>query len=62
MFIDTHCHLTDRYTDDVDEIIQRANNAGVGAIICATAEPGDIMPALKIANANKNIHNVEIHR
>ena len=55
MFIDTHCHLTDRYTDDVDEIIRRANDAGVGAIICATAEPGDIMPALKIANANKNI-------
>ena len=55
MFIDTHCHLTDRYTDDVDEIIQRANNAGVGTIICATAEPGDIIPALKIAHVHKNI-------
>ena len=55
MFIDTHCHLTDRYTDDVDEIIQRANNAGVGAIICATAEPGDIIPALKIAHVHRNI-------
>jgi len=55
MFIDTHCHLTDRYNDGAADIIRRANDAGVGALICATAEPGDMIPALDIANTYKNI-------
>ena len=55
MFIDTHCHLTDRYNNDANEIIQRANNAGVGAVICAAAEPGDIVAALDIASNHKNV-------
>jgi TatD DNase family protein len=55
MFIDTHCHLTDEYTDNVDVIIARANDAGVGAIICATANPKDIGPALEIAQKHDNI-------
>ena len=55
MFIDTHCHLTDRYNDGAADIIRRANDAGVGALICATAEPGDMIPALDIANTYKNV-------
>lgn len=55
MFIDTHCHLTNRYNSDPDDIIRRANDAGVGGIICATAEPGDIAETIQIANTHKNI-------
>ena len=55
MFIDTHCHLTDEYDGGVDAIIARAKDTGVGAMICATAEGVDIMPALKIAENNDNI-------
>jgi TatD DNase family protein len=55
MFIDTHCHLTDEYDGGVDAVISRATTAGVGAMICATAEGIDIKPALKIAENNDNI-------
>ena len=55
MFIDTHCHLTDRYTDDTNTIIQRAQDAGVGVMICPTADSKDIDSALQIANEHNNI-------
>lgn len=55
MFIDTHCHLTDEYTDSIDTIIAHANQSGVGAMICATADPNDIKPALEIAKKHDNI-------
>jgi len=55
MFIDTHCHLTDDYDGGVDGVIKRANDANVGALICATADPMDIIPAIKIAQTHKNI-------
>ena len=55
MFIDTHCHLTDDYCDGIDTVITNAVDCGVGAMICATANPKDITPALKIAETHKNI-------
>jgi TatD DNase family protein len=55
MFIDTHCHLTDEYEGGVDTVIKRANDANIGAIICATADPTDIAPALNIAKSHNNI-------
>ena len=55
MFIDTHCHLTYDFDDDANTIIARAINAGVGCMVCATANPDDILPAIKIAENHKNI-------
>ena len=55
MFIDTHCHLTDEYDGGADAVIVRANAAGVRAIICATADPHDIVSALNIAQNHNNI-------
>ena len=55
MFIDTHCHLTNEYQDGIDAITQRAEKAGVGIFICATAEGIDIEPALKLAELHDNI-------
>lgn len=55
MFIDTHCHLTDEYDGGVDAVIQRAHSAGVGTLICATADPTDIIPSLEIAQKHNNV-------
>jgi TatD DNase family protein len=55
MFIDTHCHLTDEYDGGVDAVIARAKNAGVGALVCATADAKDFAPALKLAEKHDNI-------
>ena len=59
MFIDTHCHLTyasnQVQDNNADALIARANAAGVGAMICATADPDDFLPALDIAKKHKNI-------
>ena len=55
MFIDSHGHLTRQYADGAEEIIKRANDAGVGIIVCPTAEPEDIPEALNIANTHTNI-------
>lgn len=55
MFIDTHCHLTDKYTSDTDTIIQNAVNAGVGMMICPTANPDDISSAISLAEKHNNI-------
>ena len=56
MFIDTHCHLTDNYVlGNLNEIIIRAENAGVSTMICPTADPEDIKSAIKVAEQYKNI-------
>ncbi len=55
MFIDTHCHLTDRYTDGADAVIARAIDNNVGIIICPTADPGDIPSAIALAEKHNNI-------
>ena len=55
MFIDTHCHLTDEYEGGTDAVIARAKSAGIDAMICATADPKDIKPALEIAAKYNNI-------
>ena len=57
MFTDTHCHLTDDYCsgDELENVLARARDAGVGRIICATADPNDIAPAIKIAESHDNV-------
>ncbi|MBR3510472.1 MAG: TatD family hydrolase [Alphaproteobacteria bacterium] len=55
MFIDTHCHLTDDYEKGIDTVIKEAHDVNVGVMICATADPADIKPALEIAQKYKNI-------
>lgn len=64
MLIDTHCHLTDSHMcgENLTDVLKRAHNAGVGTIICPTADPADIIPALDIAAVNNNVYvTVGIH-
>lgn len=57
MLIDTHCHLTDATMcgGNLDAVLGRAADAGVGTIICPTADPVDIDAAIKIAESHPNI-------
>lgn len=55
MFIDTHCHLTYEIPNGPDEYIKHANDSGVSVMICATADPMDIKPAIEIAETHNNI-------
>ena len=57
MLIDTHCHLTDSYSavGTTDAVIARAMAAGVGVMICPTADPEDIAGAIALAEKYENI-------
>ena len=57
MFIDTHCHLTDRHcaAGDADRAIENAMAAGVGVLVCPTADPDDIPGALHLAHMHRNV-------
>lgn len=55
MFIDTHCHLTDKYTDGAQGVIERAMNNNVKLMVCPTADPKDIPTALKLAQEFDNV-------
>ncbi len=57
MLIDTHCHLTYDFSSvgGMDAVVARAVAAGVKYMICPTADPVDILPAIKLAHAHDNI-------
>jgi TatD DNase family protein len=47
MLIDSHCHLVFRqFDDDLQEVVARWREAGVGAVIHACVEPAEI-PAMR---------------
>jgi len=57
MIIDTHCHLNDkRFEDDLDEVIQRAFDAGVQGMIIPGADPAELPRAIEIAEKYDNIY------
>lgn len=55
MWIDTHCHLTDEYTDDIAGVIARAAAANVKSLICPGADPKDMPRVIEIANKYDNV-------
>jgi TatD DNase family protein len=51
MIIDTHCHLdSERYEEDLEEIISRAKESDVGGILLPGADIEDLPKAQKIAH------------
>ena len=57
MIIDTHSHLDDeRYFEDLDEVIQNAQDVGVKGVLIPGANINDLSRAQKIAHANENIY------
>lgn len=57
MLIDTHCHLTYDFSrlGGANAVMERAIAAGVKYMICPTADPVDILPAIKLAHAHDNV-------
>jgi len=57
MIIDTHVHLDDeRYTNDLDAVIKRANEAGVLGALIPGADPKDLPRAVEICENYENIY------
>jgi TatD DNase family protein len=62
MLIDTHCHLTDRYADDLDGVMRRARDANVGILIAPSADPDDAAKVVKLAERFDNVYcTVGVH-
>ncbi|MDR0726620.1 MAG: TatD family hydrolase [Rickettsiales bacterium] len=64
MFIDTHCHLTQEFfpAAELDAVIKRATDAGVGALIRPGAEPQDAENSIILVNKYDNVFcTVGIH-
>ena len=50
LLVDVHCHLNhERFKDDVDQVIERAKQAGVKAIICNGVNSATNKEVLKLA-------------
>jgi len=57
MLIDTHSHIYyEKYKDDLDEVINRAEKNGVKKIICIGTDLKSSIESLKISNKYKNIY------
>lgn len=59
MLIDAHCHLDDeQFANDLDAVIARAEDAGVGAIITAGAEVASSRAAVALAEKYEIVYAV----
>ncbi|MDF1514229.1 MAG: TatD family hydrolase [Anaerolineae bacterium] len=72
MLVDTHIHLQDqKYVNDIDQVLERAVNAGVGAVIVPGTTLQDSIQAVVLAEKYRNarcrvyaavgIHPTEAH-
>lgn len=56
MIIDTHCHLTDEaFSTDVEEVILRAQESGVGQMILACCDETEVMPIIDLADLHPGV-------
>jgi len=54
IMIDTHCHLNDSaYTEDLDDVINRAKKAGISKILIPGTEEADLDDMLRICRQYK---------
>jgi TatD DNase family protein len=57
MLVDSHCHLQDRkFKGDRDDVIRRARDAGVTAMVCIGYDMESSRRAIEIANSHENIY------
>lgn len=56
-FIDTHCHLDDeRYTHDIDKVLENASKLGVTHCIIPAANPNTLERAKMLANTYNGVY------
>ena len=54
--IDTHSHIYyEKYTDDLDEVLDRAEKNGIKKIVCVGTDLDSSIKSLEISNKYKNI-------
>ena len=57
MIIDTHCHLdNEKYQDDLNEVLNRAELNGVKQFIIPGADPKDLPRAVELAEKYQNVY------
>jgi len=57
MIIDTHCHLDDeRYIEDLEEVINRAKEAGVKEFIIPGADPKSLQRAVELSESYEEVY------
>lgn len=56
MFIDTHCHLSSEYYDDIDLVISENKKAGLKRMIISGCELDDIKEAVSFAEKYENVY------
>lgn len=56
MYIDTHCHISKNYYDDIKEVITDSKNNGLEKIIISCCEVDDIEESLNIINNYDNVY------
>lgn len=55
---DSHCHLTDaRFADDLDDVLQRAWDAGLAGIVTIASDAADANRALDLARSDGRIRS-----
>lgn len=56
MIVDTHCHLTDEaFSTDVEEVILRAVEAGVGKMVLACCDETEMQPIFELARKHEGV-------
>lgn len=55
MFIDTHCHISDEYYDDIDTVILENEQAGIEKIIVCGCDKEEIKTTINYINKYSNV-------
>ncbi len=56
MIIDTHCHLNDKkFADDIELVLKRSKEAGVGGYIIPGADPRELERAIELSEKHDEI-------
>ncbi len=59
MIVDSHCHLEmEEFKADLEEVIRRANESGVGYMFTVGTEEGEWRKALEIAHSNPSVYAI----
>lgn len=56
MFIDTHCHISKEYYEDIDNLIKECNDNNVKTLIISGCDKKSIIEGLELINKYPNIY------
>ncbi len=56
MFIDTHCHLSKEFYEDIEEVLKEDQEAGISKIIVSSCEVKEYQEVIKYASENSFIY------